>query len=149
MTTTFSGEATSVPAKVVQQFVPFHLGVVPAFTGSGVSSTRSASGVCTSSDGTGSALPSSSSAWARSSSALAIMKPCVQQVEALRYRTGKVECFRHYHFAWRLRKVERNAIPEHRSIIIRRLRISGRSACATGLPGTAGLKNQFSQGMLD
>jgi hypothetical protein len=46
-----------VPVEVFQQLVPFHLGAVPAWTESGTNSTRSASGLCASSDGTGSGFP--------------------------------------------------------------------------------------------
>jgi hypothetical protein len=30
MTTTFPGKSASVPAEMVQQFVPFHFGAIPA-----------------------------------------------------------------------------------------------------------------------
>jgi hypothetical protein len=37
----------------------------------------------------------------------------------LGYRTGKIERFRHNHLARRVREVESNVVPEHRSIIVR------------------------------
>ena len=38
--------------------------------------------------------------------------------------TRKVERFRDHHFAWRVREIKGNMVPEHRSILIRWFRLS-------------------------
>jgi hypothetical protein len=114
-------EIASVPAKVVQQFVPITAErFLHRRRAAPVRSDRRR--LCTLADGTGSLFQQGLREIFEDAGK---HEACIRQIEAWHNRTGKVGRLRYYHFARSMWEVEGNVVPEHCSIVIRGLPLSG------------------------